>query len=120
MSTRRPAIVLATLALAAAGAPAGALAQSPGDTQYQDPLASDTGPSRDGLSGQETVQAPRNTPELSSAPPRGGSPSSGATRRAAPPGPQLAATGAEPGLLALLGIGLVLAGTGLRLREPVA
>jgi LPXTG-motif cell wall-anchored protein len=121
---RRLALLLLTLALAAA--PAGALAQSAGDEQYADPLA-------------EEAQAPTATPTeeepLSSEPPAnlgsGSGSGSGSGAPAATPTPTAATrsasgaaeahdalpnTGSEPLVLAMLGAGLLCAGAGIRLR----
>ncbi|MDX6697510.1 MAG: hypothetical protein QOE65_907 [Solirubrobacteraceae bacterium] len=110
---RRIAAFSVALSLAA---PAGALAQSgAGDTQYGDPFE-----------GQQRAQANTGSSGsngsgsgLSNAPP--GSTEAQAARTRTPRG-QLARTGGEPGLIALLGLGLVMTGAGLRVRvrRPLA
>ena len=110
---------LATLALAASLAlPAVAHAQGgAGDDQYQDPFGNSGGNSGSGGGGSNQS----NPPPLSSAPPPASAPVSTTTpapaaATATAQGAQLAATGADPMLVALLGTGLVMGGTGLRLR----
>ena len=114
---------LATLALAASLAlPAVAHAQGgAGDDQYQDPFGNSGGNSgsNSGSGGGGSNQS--NPPPLSSAPPPASAPVSTTTpapaaATATAQGAQLAATGADPMLVALLGAGLVMGGTGLRLR----
>ena len=119
---RRLVLLLATLALAVT--PAGALAQSAGDEQYEDPLAGES-------------QAPTATPQeeepLSDDPPANLGSGSGTSTPApaATPEPETAAgsatggsgsvdmlpnTGSDPLIVALLGAGLLCAGAGIRLR----
>ena len=116
---------LATLALAASLAlPAVAHAQGgAGDDQYQDPFgnsgASSGSGSNSGSGGGGSNQS--NPPPLSSAPPAASAPAPTTTTvpaasAATAQGAQLAATGADPMLVALLGAGLVMGGAGLRLR----
>jgi hypothetical protein len=106
---------IATLSVAVSLAlPAGAFAQGgAGETQYADPLE-----------GQERAQADpgSGTPsgggggggELSTTAPSGTTETQAAQTRT--PSGELARTGAEPGLIALLGMGLVMTGAGLRVR----
>ena len=123
-------------ALAASSAlllPGTALAQSAGDEQYKDPFPSG------GSRGQELAQTSPSdsaTP-LSQQPPGGsssGSNNSGSNSssgsqsskskaqqsQAKPKSSDLPATGSEPGLVALMGCGLLLTGLGLRVRQPSA
>ena len=120
--TRRLASVLLALALALA-APAAALAQSAGDEEYADPFAAES------QAGTPTA-APSDEDTISNEPPANlgsGSTTASATPQAAPaastPAPKAASgddalpnTGSEPLVIALLGAGLLFAGTGLRLR----
>ena len=108
------AAVLAVLALALA--PAGALAQSggAGDDQYVDPIGGNSqqqsnsgGSSGSGSNGP----ALSNTPALSAQ----ASPSTAATPTASS-GQTLPRTGADAGVLAAIGLTLLLAGLGLRRR----
>jgi LPXTG-motif cell wall-anchored protein len=98
-------LVVAVLALA--GTPA--WAQSAGDEQYDDPFA---GQQEQGSSAQP---APTATPA-----PAPAAPAAAQTAPAAPTASaaQLPRTGAETLLTALAGVGLVMAGVGLRLRLP--
>ena len=114
---RRIAALAAALSLSL---PAGALAQGAGDNQYQDPFAgegsgSGAGSGSGGGGGAE------------------GTSGNGSHSNSAPSGEQLASqqstssgelprTGADPGLIALLGAGLILTGAGLRVRvrRPIA
>jgi hypothetical protein len=113
---------LATLALAASLAlPAVAHAQGgAGDDQYQDPFGnSGSSGSGSGSGGGGSNQS--NPPPLSSAPPAASAPAPApapapAAAATTAQGAQLAATGADPLLVALLGSGLVMGGAGLRLR----
>jgi hypothetical protein len=106
--------------------PAGAFAQGAGDNQYQDPFAgedgsgsgsgSDSSGSGGGGGGggsRSSGASPSNT-----AP---GVTEQSAAQTATPAG-ELARTGTDPGLVALLGLGFVLTGAGLRVRvrRPVA
>jgi LPXTG-motif cell wall-anchored protein len=105
-------------ALVAAGllaAPASALGQSAGDEQYQDPFSGQNGGSSSGGGSSSAPQpaAPASTP--APAAPAAAAP---ATPSAATQQPQLPRTGAETLLTALAGVGLVMAGVGLRLRLP--
>jgi LPXTG-motif cell wall-anchored protein len=104
------AVLLATiLVLLGLAAPA-AWAQSAGDEQYQDPFAGQNGGSS---SGGGSAPAPASTP--APAAPAAAAP---AAASAAAQQPQLPRTGAETLLTALAGVGLVMAGIGLRLRLP--
>ncbi len=112
--------VVASLAAASFGVPAGALAQSAGDEQYQDPLAGETQTQPD---PSADPQAPNvdDVPQLS---PSAGGTGSGATppTTTAPTAPgqplpsTLPNTGADGRILAGIGLGLLLCGVGLRLR----
>jgi LPXTG-motif cell wall-anchored protein len=102
------ALILVT-ALALAGPPA--WAQSAGDEQYDDPFA---GQDDQGSSAQP---APTATPSAPAAAPAAAAPAAAppaATASAA----QLPRTGTDALFTALAGLGLVLAGVGLRLRVP--
>ena len=110
--------LLALLLLALA--PASALGQAAGDDQYQDPF----GTEEQAQTTQAQDDGEENPPPLSNEPPGEGDEPEPA------PGPRgngddspsasgredLANTGAEPLLVALLGIGLLMGGVGLRLR----
>jgi hypothetical protein len=118
---------LATVLLAASLAfPAVAHAQGgAGDDQYQDPFGNSGGSSGSGSGSSGSGSKDSNMPSLSSAPPAASAPSVTSTATAPSAsastvqGAQLAATGADPVLMALLGAGLLLGGTGLRLRLRV-
>jgi hypothetical protein len=141
MSTVRRS-ALAALAVLLAAPSSGALAQNgAGDNQYTDPFAGSGGGSHSGSKsgssgtgfggggGSQTSSSGTSsgTPSLSSTPPSSGT-SSGTNTSSAPSEAQAAAqptgvtatglpaTGGEPGLVALLGAGMLLAGTGLRVR----
>jgi hypothetical protein len=109
MPPRRIAALAAALSLAL---PAGALAQGAGDNQYQDPFAGEDQGSGGGGGAEGTTG---NGSELSDTPPS-------SERQASQPSGELARTGADPGLLALLGAGLILTGAGMRVRvrRPLA
>ena len=103
MRSRRAATLLAGVSLALPGA---ALAQAPGGQGSQPPSP-----------GRGAAPLSNSAPSAASSSPASSSP------RAAPPGARrLPSTGADAGLLALLGFGLLLTGSGLRLRlrEPDA
>jgi hypothetical protein len=116
MRTRRISAALVTSLVLAL--PTAAHAQGAGDNQYTDPFAGENGSgsgsgssgsgSGSGSSGSGTQGGAEgsNGSELSSTMPTGGAEGSG----------QLARTGADPGILALLGAGFVVAGVGLRVR----
>jgi hypothetical protein len=115
------------LAAAALLAPASAHAQGAGDDQYQDPFGSSgTGTTRRTSTPQRTQRTQqKNQPSLSQAPPAGTqtapsqtapAPSAAAPAPAPAPAGALARTGAEVPGMALLGLGLLAAGVGLRLR----
>jgi len=107
--------------------PAGALAQGAGQDQYSDPFQGQSGSGSKGSgkgstgtssAGTGTGSAGTGTgSQLSTTPPA--SSQTGATRTATG---RLPNTGAEPGLLALLGAGFILTGAGLRVRvrRPLA
>jgi hypothetical protein len=104
--------------------PSAALAQSAGDNQYQDPFAG-SGGGGSGGGGGKSRQANQGSGSSSGGQSSGGgsaqaAQSAGTTQSAtsqqATPGKQLPRTGGEPGLVALLGAGLIVAGAGLRLR----
>jgi LPXTG-motif cell wall-anchored protein len=130
LSPRRLAALttVATLAF-----PAGALAQGAGQDQYSDPFQGQSGSgskgSGKGSTGNRSVSTGTGSAstgtgtgtgtgsQLSTTPPA--SSQTGATRTATG---RLPNTGAEPGLLALLGAGFILTGAGLRVRvrRPLA
>jgi LPXTG-motif cell wall-anchored protein len=123
---RRLAALTAAVTLAF---PAAALAQGAGETQYSDPFQGQGGSgssgsgsgsgsgSSNGSGSGSNASSTGNGSQLSTTPP--GSSQTGATRTATG---QLPNTGAEPGLLALLGAGFILTGAGLRVRvrRPLA
>jgi LPXTG-motif cell wall-anchored protein len=101
-------LVVVVFALAAAPA----WAQSAGDEQYDDPFA---GQENQGSSAQPAptatpAPAPAAAPAAQQAAPAQAAPTASAA--------QLPRTGAETLLTALAGVGLVMAGVGLRLRLP--
>jgi LPXTG-motif cell wall-anchored protein len=118
-------IVTASLAGAVAGMPAAALAQSAGDEQYQDPLAGST--STGTTKTTPSVPNPSTVPQLS---PGAATPSTQTTTPATPSAPAaspsaapsaaspsaLPNTGIDGRVLAVLGLGMLLCGIGLRLR----
>jgi hypothetical protein len=104
-SPRRIAALAAVLALAA---PAGAWAQGAGDTQYEDPFAGENGGNGGGGSGSGSGAGSGANPKLSSTMPGSQGGAEGSQR--------LPRTGADPGLVALLGAGFLLTGAGLRVR----
>lgn len=109
LAPRRLATLLAAATLAAA--PAAAHAQGAGDQQYQDPF----GGEQSGGGSQTTPnvdQAPQLTPSVSTPSSSG----TGATGTSSPQAGSLPNTGADARLLAAFGLGLLLAGIGLRLR----
>ena len=118
MPSRRIAALAAALSLAL---PAGALAQGAGDNQYQDPFAGEDsgsgGGSGGGGGGGGGAEGTDNG-SLSTSPPSG---QQLAAQQSAASG-DLPRTGADPGLVALLGAGLILTGAGLRVRvrRPIA
>jgi LPXTG-motif cell wall-anchored protein len=111
-SRRRIAAVLAVLAVGSA--PAGALAQSggAGDDQYVDPIGGNTqqqgGGGSNSSSGTSTGPTLSATPNLSA--------SSSQTTPATPVAQQLPRTGLDAGVVAAIGLALVLAGAALRRR----
>jgi hypothetical protein len=100
-------------------APSVALAQSAGDNQYQDPFAGSGGGGSKGGGGKSS-QANQGSGSSSGGQSSGVGQSAATTQSTtspqATPGKQLPRTGGEPGLVALLGSGLIVAGAGLRLR----
>lgn len=109
---------IAALSVAASLAlPAGAFAQGAGETQYGDPFEGEERAQTGTGSGSGAGNG--NAEDLSTAPP--GATEAEAARTRTPSG-ELARTGAEPGLIALLGMGLVMTGAGLRVRvrRPLA
>ena len=115
--------LLVALSLACALAfPAAAMAQSAGDNQYQDPLASPHSNSSSGSSGGSGSST--STPAPSSSGSTSGSGSSGtagtssagtaATPSATATGAGLPRTGGHPELIGLLGVALLGGGLGLR------
>ncbi|MDX6670316.1 MAG: hypothetical protein QOI91_679 [Solirubrobacteraceae bacterium] len=116
LSPRRLAALTAAATLAF---PAGALAQGAGETQYSDPFQGQGGSgssgsgsgSSSGSGSGSNASGTGSGSQLSTTPP--GSAQTGATRTGTG---QLPNTGAEPGLLALLGAGFILTGAGLRVR----
>ena len=114
MTSRRLTAALASALLLAAPAPV--LAQSAGDDQYQDPFGSEDVPAGTEEQGELTDEAPGlgNTPP--SDPGDGGGERETETSDTTAGGTQLPATGTEATLMAMLGAGLLLTGTGLRLR----
>ena len=121
MPSRRIAALAAALSLAL---PAGALAQGAGDNQYQDPFAGEGSGSGSGSGsgggggGGGGADGTSGSGSLSDSPPSG---QQLASQQSASSG-ELARTGADPGLVALLGAGLILTGAGLRVRvrRPIA
>jgi LPXTG-motif cell wall-anchored protein len=111
MPSRRIAALAAALSLAL---PAGALAQGAGDNQYQDPFAGENSGSGGGGGAEGTT----GNGSLSNSPPSG---EQLASQQSTSSG-ELPRTGADPGLVALLGAGLILTGAGLRVRvrRPIA
>lgn len=118
MAPRSVPAALATLALLAA--PAGAGAQGAGDQQYEDPFAGEGDPAAQPV--DEPGQLSEELPSLGEAPPTGTpepapAPVEGAENEpVAASAPELPATGAEALVLGMLGTGLLMAGSGLRLR----
>ncbi len=117
---RRIAALAAALSLSL---PAGALAQGAGDNQYQDPFAgedsgSGAGSGSGGGGGGGGAEGNSGNGSLSDSPPAG---ESLASQQSTSSG-ELPRTGADPGLVALLGAGLILTGAGLRVRvrRPIA
>lgn len=111
MRRRGVAILASALILAA---PAGAWAQGSGDTQYEDPFAGENGSDNSGSGSGAGTGSGGDNPELSSTMPGGQGGAEGSGR--------LPNTGADAGIVALLGAGLLLTGAGLRVRvrRPVA
>jgi hypothetical protein len=113
MSVRR--LAAATAAILLLAGPAGALAQSAGDEQYEDPFAGQEEPTPAPVEEQGTLT--EEAPGLDDTPPAPAPADTGDSEpEAAPSGPSLPATGGEAALIAMLGSGLLLTGTGLRLR----
>jgi pyruvate dehydrogenase E2 component (dihydrolipoyllysine-residue acetyltransferase) len=107
----RPALLATVLMLLLLAAPA-AWAQSAGDEQYDDPFAGqeDQGSSAQPAPTATPAPAPAAAPAAQQAAPAQAAPTASAA--------QLPRTGAETLLTALAGVGLVMAGVGLRLRLP--
>jgi LPXTG-motif cell wall-anchored protein len=106
----------AALAACSLAFPAGALAQGAGDNQYEDPFAEqDQGQGSQGGGGQG---GNGDMGSLSDDAP--GSQAAASQRRSR--SGELPRTGADPGVMALLGAGLLLTGAGLRIRvrRPLA
>jgi LPXTG-motif cell wall-anchored protein len=112
---RRIAALAAALSLAL---PAGALAQGAGDNQYQDPFAGENSGSGSGSGSGGGGEGTTGNGSLSNSPPSG---EQLASQQSTSSG-ELPRTGADPGLIALLGAGLILTGAGLRVRvrRPIA
>ena len=117
MPSRRIAALAAALSLAL---PAGALAQGAGDNQYQDPFAGENSGSGSGSGsgGGGGAEGTNGNGSLSNSPPSG---EQLASQQSTSSG-ELPRTGADPGLVAVLGAGLILTGAGLRVRvrRPIA
>src|SRR4051794_34918157 len=133
---RRSALALTTLALAAT--PASALAQSASDDVYQDPFANQgqqngtagtqssgaNSGSSAGNSGSSMQRMPSTVPTQNRStttgtdgtPPTTAPQSEAAATETATPANELPRTGDDAGTTALVGLGLLLAGGGLRLR----
>jgi len=107
----RPALLATILMLLVLSAPA-AWAQSAGDEQYDDPFAGqeDQGSSAQPAPTATPAPAPAAAPAAQQAAPAQAAPTASAA--------QLPRTGADALLTALAGVGLVMAGVGLRLRLP--
>jgi len=95
----------------AALGPAAATAQSAGDDQYDDPFAGQGGNSSSGHSSAPQQVAPTSTPAPAPAATAAPAPTAAAAQQ-----DELPRTGAEPLLIAIAGLALVLAGVALRLR----
>jgi LPXTG-motif cell wall-anchored protein len=117
MPPRRIAALAVALSLAL---PAGALAQGAGDNQYQDPFAGENSGSGGGSGGGGGGggEGTSDNGSLSNSPPSG---EQLASQQSTSSG-ELPRTGADPGLIALFGAGLILTGAGLRVRvrRPIA
>jgi hypothetical protein len=117
-------IALIALAVAFALAlPASAMAQSAGDNQYQDPLATPHGNSSSGSSGSSgsgsSTPAPSQSSGSSGSSGTAGTTSSSGTAGATATSSGLPRTGGHPELIALLGVALLGGGFGLRrLLQP--
>jgi len=115
---RRIAAVLAVLAVGAA--PGAALAQSggAGDDQYVDPIGGNSQQQKSGgsdnSSNTSTGPALSNTPALSAQ----ATPSTAPAPAAASSGQTLPRTGADAGVVAAIGLMLLLAGAAMRRRLP--
>ena len=125
MTRSRLAALVATLALL--GAPSAAFGQNAGDDQYEDPFGDDSpstttdrspnapAPSATPPPIQETAPGVTSEPE----PEPGAEAPEADASPATPPvadGSELPRTGAEPAVVGLLGMSLLLCGAGLRLR----
>lgn len=106
-------VVLGLVAVVFALACAPAWAQSAGDEQYDDPFAGEQD------RGSSAEPAPTAAPAPAAAAPAAAqAPAAPAPAVPAASAAQLPRTGAETLLTALAGVGLVMAGVGLRLRLP--
>ena len=130
--TSRSRLVALLIAAITAATPAAAYGQGAGDDQYQDPFGDEVPQEQgtpEGEGGTQTSQdEPEATPTPESGEPLSSSPPGGmgddeeeeapaATPAQAEPAPtELPNTGADAGLIGLAGLGMVLCGTGLRLR----
>ncbi|UTI62492.1 hypothetical protein NBH00_14085 [Paraconexibacter antarcticus] len=132
LPSRLPAL-LAAAAVGAAGLglPAGAVAQSAGDQQYQDPLGGSATTST--RTGASSVPNPSTVPQLSSTTPAASAPAQPSLPRSTSTGSStgspptttsptaatattLPNTGLDGRILAGIGLGMLLCGLGLRLR----
>ncbi|HEY8866296.1 MAG TPA: LPXTG cell wall anchor domain-containing protein [Solirubrobacteraceae bacterium] len=104
----------AAMSIVALAAPAAAHAQSAGDNQYTDPFGSNQSGSSSSSSGSSGA-AGSSAPQLAAGVPTGPGSEALATSQATHAG-QLPNTGSAAGLIALAGAGLLMCGTGLRLR----
>ncbi len=124
---------LAALLAAAllAGSPAVAVAQTPGDEQYQDPFGDQVPQDEATPERERDTEAAQEEEQEEPEPLQGTPPGIGEDEEPAEPAQepepaqppaaeaapaQLPNTGTEAGLIGLAGLGMVLCGTGLRLR----
>jgi hypothetical protein len=122
---RRVAALLSVLALAG---PTTALADSAGDQQYQDPFGGSNNSGQNSSGGSGNASSPTPTPVPTTPPTSGGStptptpvPTTAPTAPTSPgtttsTGSGLPRTGLDAWQVGLLGLGLLCAGSGLRLR----
>jgi LPXTG-motif cell wall-anchored protein len=106
MSRPSAAALAAVLALSA---PAGALAQSAGDDQYRDPFADENGSQQEGSGGGGDDTGGGSTPTPAPAPSSGTAVEPTATTAGTLP-----RTGLGAGWVTIAGLGLIVAGAGLR------